>query len=178
MNHFYPKLRECLADQIAPAPRLFLDKEMERGVSWPERLEKALHRSKIMISVLSPPYFTSPWCTAELCNMRAREEFLGLATADRPQGLIYPVLYSDSVNFPELAKPLRRSWWDFKAFAMPEKVFQKSRAWVPFHYKVTEFAQDLVELLQQVPEWQPDWPAVQRPDPVLRPPVPIPRFGP
>ena len=53
MNHFYPKLKECLADQIAPAPTVFLDKQMERGVSWPDRLDKALRRSKILGAVLN-----------------------------------------------------------------------------------------------------------------------------
>jgi len=177
INHFYPKLKECLADQIAPAPRVFLDKEMERGVSWPDRLDKALRRSKILIAVLSPPYFTSPWCMAEMRNMFRREEFLGLAGPDRPQGLIYPILYSDSINFPELVE-LKRSWWDFKGLTTPEMVFQDSQDWVPFHHKVTAFAEDLVEVLKQVPEWQPDWPAVERPDPVLLPPPPIPRFDP
>lgn len=176
MNHFYPKLQECLADQIAPAPTVFVDKGMEKAVHWPARLEKALCRSKVMIALLSPPYFESPWCMAELRNMFAREKFLGLASPDRPQGLVYPVLYSDSDNFPSITE-LHRSWWDFKAVALPDMVFQESRDWIPFYRKLTEFAQDLVELLQQVPEWQSDWPAVERPDPVLLPPAQIPRFG-
>ncbi|HEX4721407.1 MAG TPA: toll/interleukin-1 receptor domain-containing protein [Pseudonocardiaceae bacterium] len=177
LNHFYPRLQERLADEIAPAPRVFVDKGMERGVDWPYQLEKALHRSKILVAVLSPPYFTSAWCMAELSNMLAREKFLGLASPDRPQGLIYPILYADSINFPDIAE-LKRSWWDFKGLAIPDMIFQESRDWIPFYRKLTEFAQDLVELLKQVPEWQPDWPAVVRPTPVLLPTPPIPRFGP
>lgn len=177
LNHFHPKLKECLADQIAPAPRVFLDKTMSRGVEWSEELRRALHHSKILIALLSPPYFESPWCMAELRTMHAREKMLGLATSDNPQGLIYPILYSDSKNFPK-EEGLLRSWWDFKELATPELVFQESRDWVPFHRKVTEFAMDLVELLKQVPEWQPDWPVIEQPDPVLLPPSPIPRFHP
>lgn len=174
LNHFYPKFLDCLVDQVAPAPRVFLDKGMERGVHWPSRLEKALHQSKIMIAVLTPPYFTSPWCTAEMASMRAREELLGLAGSDRPQSLIYPILYSDSENFPDEGRQF--SWWDFKKYATPEPVFQESRDWVHFHHMVTEFARDLVQLLGQVPEWRPDWPIIERPDPTLMPPPRIPRF--
>lgn len=176
MNHFYPKFQECLADQVAPTPRVFVDKTMPRGVEWPPELENALRHSKIMVPVLTPPYFQSRWCMAEWRSMVAREKMLGLAGQKHSQGLIYPILYSDSQNFPEEGR--RRSWWDFKALATPEPVFQESREWVQFHRRVTDLASDLVELLRQVPEWRPDWPSVERPDPVLMPPPPIPRFDP
>lgn len=174
MNHFYPKIQDCLADQVAPTPKVFLDKSMPRGVHWSPHLRKALYHSKIMIAVLTPPYFESPWCMAEWHSMRAREELLGLATLDRPQSLIYPVLYSDSENFPEEGRGL--SWWDFKELATPEPVFQESRDFINFHRRVSDLAQDLVGLLAQVPEWRPDWPVIEQPNPVLMPSPPIPRF--
>jgi hypothetical protein len=176
MNHFYPKFKECLADQVAPAPRVFVDKGMSRGVDWSAVLGKALLHSKIMVPLFTPPYFESRWCMAEWESMRARERLLGLASADRPQGLVYPILYSDSNNFPDAAKAISR--WDFKKLAIPEPVFQKSRDYIRFHRKVTELAEDLVELLKEVPEWQPDWPVIEPPDPPLMPPPTIPRFGP
>ncbi len=176
MNHFYPKLLDCLVDHVAPMPKVFVDKAMPRGVHWPAQLETALRHSKIMIAVLTPPYFTSSWCLAELRSMHAREKALGLAGPDRPQGLIYPILYSDSDNFP-MEEGLLRSWWDFKDLATPEPVFQESRDWIPFHRRVSEFARDLVELLQQVPDWQADWPVVRKPEPVLMKSPPLPRFA-
>lgn len=176
MNHFYTKFRECLADQIAPAPRVFIDKEMPRGVHWPSELQKALLHSKILIPLFDPQYFGSDWCLAEWKSMQEREKLLGLASLSRPQGLVYPILYSDSDNFPDEAREISR--WDFKALAVPDPVFQESRDYIPFHWKVAELAQDLVELLKQVPAWQPDWPIIERPEPVLMPPPTIPRFGP
>jgi hypothetical protein len=174
MNHFYPKLKDCLADQFAPVPRVYVDKSMPRGVRWPEELRKALRHSKILIPLFTPPYFESNWCMAEWQSMRARERQLGLASLDRPQGLVYPILYSDSENFPMEARRISR--WDFKELSTPELVFQESRDWPLFHRKVTEVAQDVVELLKQVPEWQPDWPLIEQPEPVLISPPPIPRF--
>jgi TIR domain-containing protein len=174
MNNFLTKFQECLADQIAPAPRVYVDKSMPRAVHWPSDLKKALRHSKVLIPVFSPPYFESPWCMAEWESMRARERLLGLASAERPQGLVYPILYSDSDNFPMAAKEISR--WDFKDLAMPEPVFQKSRAWIRFHWRVSELAEDLVRLLREVPEWQPDWPLIEQPEPVLMKPPPIPRF--
>lgn len=55
LNHFLSKLKECLADEIAPKPRVYVDREMERGVHWPSSLQRALLHSKIMLQVLAPP---------------------------------------------------------------------------------------------------------------------------
>jgi hypothetical protein len=175
-NHFYQKFRECLADQVAPAPKVYVDWTMPRGVHWPSNLRNALLHSKIMVPLLAPPYFESKWCMVEWESMRERERLLGLGTLERPQGLVYPILYADSDNFPDEAKGIAR--WDFKKLGMPEPVFQGSQRFVDFHWKVSELAEDLVALLKQVPDWQPDWPIIDPPDPPLMPPPSIPRFGP
>lgn len=176
LNHFYPRLVECLVDEMEDTPKMFLDKEMPRGVHWPSQLQEALQHSKILVAVLSAPYFRSKWCMTEWGSMQAREELLGLAGVQRPQGLIYPIRFADSNSFENEGR--LRSWWDFKGLDNPDKGFQESRDWHPFQQRVRECAQDLAELLKQVPPWRPDWPAVEAPDPVLPPPPPLPRFAP
>ena len=152
-----------------------MDRGMPRGVHWPENLRSALRHSKIMIQLLTPPYFTSAWCMAELRSMQAREEALGLAGAGISQGLIYPILYSDSENFP--VEESYRSWVDFKDYAHPDPPYQSSVDFLNFHKRVNELAVDLVELVRQVPEWRPDWPEVEMPEPVLMRNPALPRFG-
>ncbi|NUT48578.1 MAG: toll/interleukin-1 receptor domain-containing protein [Saccharothrix sp.] len=174
LNHFHQKLLECLADQWAPTPTVYVDRTMARGVHWPSSLRHALRHSKVMIQLLSPQYFQSKWCLAEWHSMLERERMLGLATAERPQGLLYPILYSDSDNFPLEGK--LRSWQNFKALANPDPPYQETREYVEFHREVNRVAGDLVQLLQQVPPWRPDWPDVEPPDPVLPPTPPLPRF--
>ncbi|QQQ77419.1 TIR domain-containing protein [Saccharothrix sp. 6-C] len=174
LNHFLRKLSDCLADQFAPAPKIYVDREMSRAAHWPDSLRHALRHSKIMIQLLSPQYFASPWCMAEWYSMLERERMLGLASPETSQGLIYPILYSDSDNFPLEGKV--RSWWSFKEFAYPDPVYQQTHEFVRFHHEVNKLAADLVALVQQVPPWRPDWPDVDPPDPVLAPTPPIPRF--
>ncbi|RZQ63379.1 toll/interleukin-1 receptor domain-containing protein [Amycolatopsis suaedae] len=176
LNHFHKKLEECLADQYAPAPKVYVDRSMPRGVHWPSHLQQAIRHSKIILPLLTPNYFESNWCMAELRSMQERQKALGLGTVERPQTLIHPVLYSDSDNFPDEGREY--SWWDFKAYANPEPPFQVSPAFSDFHFKVVELAKELVELLKQVPDWRDDWPVVDPPDPYLIPPPPLPRFGP
>ncbi|SFH22491.1 TIR domain-containing protein [Amycolatopsis regifaucium] len=176
LNHFYPKLEEYLIDEVYPSPKIFIDKGMSRGVAWSPELKSALRYSKIMIAVLSAPYFGSNWCMAEWGSMAAREKMLGLASDDRPQGLIYPVRYSDSVHFENEGR--LRSWWDFKGLDGADRAFHGSKDWHAFQLKVRDCARDLAELLRQVPPWQPDWPIIKEPNPVLVPPPPMPRFDP
>jgi len=174
-NNFLPRLKACLADQFANEPKVFIDEEMDRGANWPHRLENALNRSKIMVAVFSPQFFRSPWCRAEWDTMVARERLFGLNTAEQPQGLIYPVLFSDSENFPDFAR--RRSWRDFTDFNQPDLVFQQTIKWPDFHTEVEKVAIDLDKLLPRVPDWQPGWPA-HRPEGLpYRTATPLPRFS-
>ena len=174
LTHFYGKLVEYLADESAPEPRVYMDRTMPRAVEWAHNLENSLRHSKIMIQLLTPPYFESDWCMAELESMQAREAMLGLAGADISQGLIYPILYSDSENFPDVGR--MRSWQDFKEYAHPDAVYQDSVDYLAFCRQIRVLARDLVQLAKQVPPWSPDWPIVERPNPVLIPPPPLPRF--
>jgi hypothetical protein len=174
LTHFYNKLVEYLADESAPEPRVYMDRTMPRAVEWAHNLENSLRHSKIMIQLLTPPYFESDWCMAELESMQAREAMLGLAGADISQGLIYPILYSDSENFPDVGR--MRSWQDFKEYAHPDAVYQDSVDYLSFCRQIRVLARDLVQLARQVPPWSPDWPIVERPNPVLIPPPPLPRF--
>lgn len=176
LNHFYNKLKDCLADEYAAAPRIYMDRHMPKAVEWAHNLQTSLRHSKIMLQVMTPSYFRSGWCLAELYSMRAREEMLGFASAKIPQGLVYPILFSDSENFPETER--MRKWHDFKEFAHPDPVYQQTVDYIHFHKEVKQLARDLVELVSQVPDWQPDWPIVERPDPIVTPRPPLPRFKP
>jgi len=172
-NHFLSRLRNCLADHLVDEPAVFIDEEMERGTNWPHSLEQALSRTKIMLAVFSPQYFRSRWCVAEWETMVERERLLGLYTRDQPHGLIYPVLFSDSDNFPDYARD--RGWRDLKTWNNPDPVFQLTPKFVGFHEQVAQIAEDLAKLLPRVPDWEPGWPAF-RPDPPFRLPTPLPKF--
>lgn len=164
-NHFLPKLRDCLIDETGHVPRIFLDQNMATGAVWPDELARCLARSKILVSIYSPQYFRSEWCLAEWESMAARERLLGLTSAELTKGLIFPVLYSDSQNFPEFARD--RMWHDMKGLDSPDPAFQYSPDWLTFHNRMRLVASDVERLLRQAPPWQPGWP-------VRRPAAPIP----
>jgi hypothetical protein len=164
-NHFLPKLRDCLTDEIGDVPAIFVDQHIDTGTVWTSDIERALTRSKLLVSIYSPQYFRSGWCLAEWQSMAAREQLLGLASRELTQGLIYPVLYSDSANFPDYGKD--RMWYDMKGLDSPDLMFQQTSDWLRFHKRMREIALNLADLLGKVPQWCPDWP-------IVRPEVPIP----
>jgi TIR domain len=172
-NHFLPKLRDCLTDEIGFVPEVFVDQEMDVGTLWPDKLEWALTRSKILVSIYSPQYFRSKWCLAEWHSMAEREHLLGLTSPELTKGLIFPVLYSDSQNFPEYGRD--RMWFDMKGLDRPELGFQDTADWHVFHQNMRQIATAVEQLLLNAPPWEPGWP-VRRPDPPIPPTTSFPRF--
>lgn len=162
-NHFLPVLRAELQNE-APNPTLFCWLENETGVLWEPKLKQAHARSKIMVAVLTPPYFyKSQWCPIEWHTMFKRQELAQLATrSDGTDSLIYPVLFSDGPSLPNYAHQVTCK--DFRAWAFPEPQFKDTNKYLEFREAVRELAQELVHRrLPLAPPWSADWPAIEVP---------------
>lgn len=172
-THFYPRLQELLDDNLDREVKVFFDEQVTGGAAWPLELRNALQRTRILVPVCSPKYFMDEWCLAEWHSMAQREELVGMASLARPQGLIYPVIFSDSVNFPKYAHERRMR--NFRPWNQPYSQFQNSMAYLDFHREVEQIAIELADLLDRAPEWRPDWPVNM---PHAEPPEPptLPRF--
>lgn len=172
-NHFHPRLQNSLDGHMRDEPRIFLDDGLEAGSVWPDRLEHALVRTKILIAIFSAQYFRSRWCLAEWDSFAQRERLVGRRGSGRQHDLIIPILFQDSDNFPEFARA--RQWEDLKQWNKPRSYYQDTPEYSGFHTRIEEIAARLARRLDQVPEWQPDWP-VNRPDPPHSPPARHPRL--
>src|SRR5262249_17868040 len=93
-----------LAHELGRPPEIFIDYKIAEGDSWPHDLAYALARSKVLVALWTPLYFTSKWCTSELAHMHAREERCGFRHRGRPGGLIVPATLHDGDDFPPQAK--------------------------------------------------------------------------
>ena len=166
-EHFYPTLIGCLSDECAIAPKVFVDKTGIRvGDLWKSQILKSLQTSKIIIPIWSPQYFESRFCIAELRTFLDREQALGMASAGNPQGLIYPIVYSDGEHFPSYAKArqyvtsFNNQSPDFNKLNCPLKQFKDSLAYIEFFGMVRDIAKDISVMLKDIPPWSPDWSAV------------------
>lgn len=98
-ENFVRPLRSLLRPSLGDVS-IFVDENLETGVSWPLRLAQALARSRLLIPVLSRSYFQSDWCRLELAIMYRREQTANFRTAANPWGLIIPVVIDDGDHFP------------------------------------------------------------------------------
>lgn len=69
---------------------VFIDRDIELGSSWPNKLINAHANSRLLIALWNYEYFASDWCRNEFKLMIYREKELGFRTDDNPRGLILP----------------------------------------------------------------------------------------
>ena len=174
-ENFFPALRESLDNEMPREPAFYVDWEQETGVSWPESLEHALLRSRVMVAVLSPPYFRSPWCAAEWASMCARNQVLGLASPHNPQNLIHGVRYADGDHFPPEASALQLR--DFSSWTVPicYDAYSRTPDYPRFYAEVQRLARDIAARIDDVPPWDATWPRL-RPAPPAKPAGQFPRL--
>lgn len=152
-ENFVRPLRSLLRPALGDV-RIFLDEQIETGISWPARLAAAHTRSRLLIPILSRDYFSSDWCRLELALMFKREELLGFRTADKPQALILPFIIDDGESFPPEVQVMQGE--GIHKFANPfmctntpsqEAFAEHLRQWCP----------RVAQALELVPPLDPSW---------------------
>lgn len=74
VRRFVDDLNQWLHLTLADKPRIFLDSALvSRGDAWEPAMREGFQRSKMLIAVLTPAYFTSPYCGAQWRAFEARE---------------------------------------------------------------------------------------------------------
>jgi hypothetical protein len=174
-DNFYPALREALDNEMAREPVFYVDWEHETGVSWPQYIEHALMHSRLMVAVLSPPYFRSNWCAAEWESMCARNRLLGFGSPDSPRHLIHGVRYADGEHFPDEAANLQMRDFSEWTVPIPYDAYTRTPDYPHFYAEVRKLARDIAARVDHVPPWDADWPRL-RPTAPARPVGPLPRL--
>jgi hypothetical protein len=169
LNHFHPLLLRRLETVLADEPAVFIDKDIDVGSAWPQKLADALHHSCCMVAIWTPSYFRSGWCVAEWETIRERERLAGLRSRGNSGGLVYPVVYSDGTSFPPEAQQIQ-SRVDLRDYAYPFEQFRKSEKYMGFFDKVDEVATQLAATLSRSPQWDASWPTLNPPPPALKKP--------
>jgi hypothetical protein len=174
INHFHPVLKEELESEDASSTVFCWTENDEKvGSVWDESIKKAHARSRLLIAVLTPPYFyKSPWCRAEWATMIQREKCSGLGLSEE-ESLICPVLYSDGETYPDEAKKI--SFFDFRKWAIPDLVFSSTTDFVQFRLEVRKFVKVILKRRSLAPPWSDTWPVLE-PGVLPTPPAKLPRL--
>jgi hypothetical protein len=156
---FHPSLEQWLPDFVPPEydVKIFIDSQIETGAEWPAKLRQALRLSRCLLPILSPDYFRSKWCQAELQTMQRREQLLDLRTDQNPSGLIYSVVFASPEFFPPEIQRIQSK--DMSPWATTFSNFKSSQNFPLFESEIKNVCKELRQFIQGAPVWQ-DWPVV------------------
>jgi hypothetical protein len=152
-ENFVAPLRSLLRPGVGDV-KIFIDDQIETGVTWPARLAEALSRSQILIPILSRNYFHSKWCRLELALMCHREKICGLRTSENPTGLILPFIIDDGDCFPPEIQGIQSE--SIHEFANPF-ISPKSPRQEEFSEYLRIWSPQLERALYQVPDYNAEW---------------------
>lgn len=157
---FMPFLKEYLNEEMPYEPKIFYDKS-SGSLSYLElnQVKPILSRSKILIPVLSPPYFRSQQrCLGEFLFFKQKSILTG---AD----LIYPVLYRNIEPLPEVASSL--AYQDFTRFNVVGDAFFKTSLFLDFQKQFAQFAKVIAKSIMKAPPFDISWSNIKDDQPVI-----------
>ncbi|MFK3968889.1 toll/interleukin-1 receptor domain-containing protein [Ensifer adhaerens] len=157
-RHFLPMFYGHLEGILPHKPQIFVDSAQPTGVQWPQHIQTALLRSRVMVAVWTPPYFRSAWCMAEWESMLEREAFLAREGIPHPDGLVYPLVFSDGKNFDPRAKKTQSR--DLSKLNYHHECFRDSLKYLDFDDAVRTIAEEIEDRIIAAPEWNPHFPIV------------------
>jgi len=153
-KHFLPLLTVRVRQELGREPVVFVDDQLESGVSWPAQLGVELGRSRVLVPLLAKDYFASDWCVQEFGSMLAREQESGLRSMANPRGLIIPAVVHDGEHFPqEVAAIQRFDVVNQFNLRMPTQ----SREAAKLDRKLAREAPAIAKAIRAAPQWRADW---------------------
>lgn len=133
---------------------IFYDKEsIEIGDMWESKIGEAIKHSRCIVAVLSPDYFKSKWCYAEILSFIQRQENLRMSG-----GLILGARFHDGHSFPPKIKAIQQE--DFSSYASVSISFWETRKAAEFGEKIKGFAKEIARQIKNAPKFQNDFPIV------------------
>ncbi|HEX3483338.1 MAG TPA: toll/interleukin-1 receptor domain-containing protein [Kofleriaceae bacterium] len=157
VEHFQPLLEFHVELELGHRVTVFRDdQDDEAGASWPAHLGRALGNSRTLVALWTRTYFHSEWCSRELSTMLARERDERFRTAERPGGLIFPVVLHDCEQLPRKLVPLH--------YVAMQECFQtrmarnSQTAEILAQQIKDRLAPSVASAVKAAPRWRPSWP--------------------
>lgn len=154
-EHFIPLLQLHLEMELARQVTLYLDDQLESGVSWPVGLGAALGSSRILIALWSGNYLSSPWCVEEFSQMLARERQAKIRTIEKPHGIVVPVLIHDGERFPNDLGHIQQYQLQRYFNVRMAKTGQRAEE---LDATLSQHAPAIARCIENAPMWQKQWP--------------------
>jgi hypothetical protein len=132
---------------------VFFDRHsIENGNDFDEYIRTALKSSAVIISMMSPSYFSSKWCFSEFQSFLVRESKLDLTKGS----LIACARFHDGENYPPVARNMQAD--DFTDFAILVSSFWGSPKAVDFDPLIKRFSSKVAVKVKLAPPFSDDFP--------------------
>jgi hypothetical protein len=171
---FLPLLEDALDNIFPTNQNVFKDtRNIQPGATLDLSLQDALAHSKLMICIVSLPYFTkSVWCPTEFSAMLYREEQLEIRKQGNHFGLIFPVVFVDDAaqnindrcplyeyqNLRDLIFNMSPLELNNKKYNNANEAFLASQNFIDLKNIIYHWVdQSLRPVLQQMKPWQNQW---------------------
>ena len=152
---FKPVLEERIRCELPRDPKIFVDdSSIKKGSKWREKIIEALSTTRVIIPIWSADYFRSKWCVAEWITMEERQKQINRKEKLSPS-IIFPIKFADGDNFPELA--IKTQMEDLTEYNYTTIAFRDSDEFMKFEKKIEVIAKNLCGIIQDFPDWDPDW---------------------
>ena len=150
----YEKLEHWLNMELPEKEvKIFFDKvEIKTGAKWKEKIYDAIASSKCVVAILSPDYFKSKWCYAELLSFLKRSEMMS------GHSLIFAASYHDGESFPDSVKAIQ--YKDFSPYAYTSEAFWDTDGALEFEKELKEFATHIAEAINKIEEHKEEFPII------------------
>jgi hypothetical protein len=138
---------------IQDVPIFFDTRSIGNGLVFDQAISDALRKSAVIISVMSPLYFESAHCLAEIGTFIKREDHL----RKNRGALISCARFHDGASYPLPFSHMQSE--DFAEFANPAGAFWNSPAGVAFQPRIRAFAGAIAGKIKAAPDWDSRFPA-------------------
>lgn len=165
-EEFLPELVPRLELELGREPKVFWDEaSVDDGQVIQTRILDALRDSRCLLSLLSGPYFTSIWCSAEWHTFRERAERAGLLANART--LTIPIQWHDGDNYLDLLQGGRGPHTlNFSRFRL-NGAWRGTPVHVEFQNELNGLADSIRRLIEGTPPYDPAG-VIVRPEQVTR----------
>jgi hypothetical protein len=148
-NLLYEFIQGYLIDALPDNPNVFIDDHTQTGENWANKLGEALGSTRVMLAVLTPPYFKSQWCVHELDLMHQR------LLNTKGSGIIMPTIASgDGSYIPMEIERLQIK--DLKRYRYLDLQRGTPRC-QEFSQEVKYLTDEIAKAIYEAPPFDPSW---------------------
>ncbi len=129
--------------------KIFFDvTEIYPAVAWADEIRDALLHSKMLLAIVTPVYFQSSFAVTEFLTFSRRSDLVG-------KELILPIVLRGH-DFPDYFFE-RYAYADLSKLVVTGRRYTKTGE---FQLQIRNLASRIIELLEEIPPFDPDWPEV------------------